>query len=353
MRLCFVANAASIHTSRWLDFFIAEGHEVHLISFHEGAVPGANVHLVESRLPIRARYTLCVPQVRKLIRQIQPDVVHGHYLTSYGFTASLTGFRPLVLTAHGSDALVYPQESCFARTRVRIALRSADAITLPSEQMAEVVRSLGLRNVPIVITQYGLDMNRYQMAPAHPRRSSVISTRQHYDIYELPTLLTAMVEVARKLPQAQLIMANDGPERPALEALAKSLLIEPATQFTGVLPPHEVIELLRGASVYVSTARTDGLSVGLLEAMAVGAFPIVTDIPANRNIITQGVNGWLFPVGDHRRLAELIVATDQDPDLRERVAAANRQYVETNADRRKTLGVVAELYSSLSGAATM
>lgn len=102
------------------------------------------------------------------------------------------------------------------------------------------------------------------------------------------------------------MLAGDGPDRAAIESLIRELGIETVVTLNGRTPPDGIVSLLRSASVYVSTSITEGASLSLLEAMACGAFPVVTDLPGNREWINDPDNGFLTPVNDVDRLADRI-----------------------------------------------
>jgi glycosyltransferase involved in cell wall biosynthesis len=107
-------------------------------------------------------------------------------------------------------------------------------------------------------------------------------------------------------------------------------------------------EILHRASIYVSTSPTDGLSISLLEAMACGLFPIVTDVPGNRPLIQNGENGLLFPVGDSRSLAEKIclVCKDLSPSNPYSLEI-NRRLIEEKWSQKRAMDRMETIYSSL------
>jgi len=103
MQICYLANASSLHTVRWVRFFAERGHEAHVISFEKAQIKGATVHVL--KLPILVKNAtfplkmLSIYSMKKLINRIRPDIVHAHYLTNYGFFGALCKFHPFVATA--------------------------------------------------------------------------------------------------------------------------------------------------------------------------------------------------------------------------------------------------------------
>jgi glycosyltransferase involved in cell wall biosynthesis len=105
--------------------------------------------------------------------------------------------------------------------------------------------------------------------------------------------------------------------------------------------------LLAQSDIYVSTSPYDGTSVSLLEALASGAFPIVTDIPSNREWITDGDNGFLVPIDEAWILARKILDAIRNRDFLEKSQAENLPIIEGKAFWPTNIKKLEEIYSSL------
>ena len=86
MKICLFADATSVHSIRWCTHFHELGHEVHLISFKTNDIPSVQVHVVDAG-PISVRggnwkVLLSFRKVKKLLKQIQPEIFHSLYATS-------------------------------------------------------------------------------------------------------------------------------------------------------------------------------------------------------------------------------------------------------------------------------
>jgi glycosyltransferase involved in cell wall biosynthesis len=163
-------------------------------------------------------------------------------------------------------------------------------------------------------------------------------------IYNLSLLIRAIPIVLKEEPNAKFIIAGIGPQRNNLESQVKRLNIGPSVQFLGWVVHEEMPDLLSRADVYVSTSLDDGTSISLLEAMASGAFPIVTDIPSNREWISDGENGFLVPIDQEKYLADKIVETIRNQDLRERSRQKNFSLIKEKASWEVTLEKTKEIY---------
>jgi glycosyltransferase involved in cell wall biosynthesis len=102
--------------------------------------------------------------------------------------------------------------------------------------------------------------------------------------------------------------------------------------FHGARPYDEIAAALRSADAYASLTASDGVSASLLEAMAAGCLPIVSDIPAARTWITPGENGLLVDGSDAGSVAAALRRALQDEALRRLAAERNRAIVERRAD---------------------
>jgi hypothetical protein len=154
LRLCVLGDLDSIHTRRWIKPFVARGHEVHAVSYYrpKAAPEGVHLHVLDDRprsdqrassgassgtasslppnlLRIANAFRYRRRGLARAISEIAPDVLHAHYVVEYGLFAASAGFRPLVVTAWGSDVLVAARSSALARMITRYALRSADLVT--------------------------------------------------------------------------------------------------------------------------------------------------------------------------------------------------------------------------------
>ncbi|MDH5201008.1 MAG: glycosyltransferase, partial [Candidatus Bathyarchaeota archaeon] len=183
-----------------------------------------------------------------------------------------------------------------------------------------------------------------------PGPPTLISTRSlESPLYNVDVIVRAMAGVRRALPEARLVVAGQGGLRPRLEALAAELGLGEAVRFVGFLDRRALREALAAAHLFVSVPRSDATSVALLEAMAVGCFPIVSDLPTQEELVEEGVNGLRVPAGDDAALAERIVAALSDADLRRRAVPLNRALVEEKGLLETNMARMEEWYYRLAG----
>lgn len=349
MRLCFLGDAGSIHLQRWINYYIQAGYEVEVISFRPCEIKGAKVHLLARGQSGRLAYIEALTQIRRLVRERHPDLLHAHYATSFGLLALVSGFKPLVVSAWGSDVLVAPKESIFLRLIVGQVLKHADALTSDSAYMSERMRELlkGQEQILKTVTM-GVSRDWFEKIPELTKKDlQILSLRGHQEIYNIDVIIQAMAEVVQKVPEAKLVVAGEGPETPSLKKLTSSLGLEKNIQFVGQLPHALVQNYLTESSISVSVPSSDATAVSLLETMACGTFPVVSDLPANREWINSEVNGLLVPAKNIQALSQALLRALEEKEMRIKAQEINKQRVKDKAIWEENMREMEELYREL------
>jgi glycosyltransferase involved in cell wall biosynthesis len=170
----------------------------------------------------------------------------------------------------------------------------------------------------------------------------------------LDTLVDAWPAVRAAHPDARLILIGEGPERPALEARARSLGLS--------VGPGQAVELpgaaadptaaLRDADLFVLPSREEGMSIALLEAMALGIPLVASSIPGNRRIVSDFKHGRLAPPDDPAGLARVINEQWANFDRAFHMSRAARSRVEQEFSIRRMAREHLRLFERLAGQTT-
>jgi glycosyltransferase involved in cell wall biosynthesis len=346
-----MGDARQVHLRRWATYFIEAGYDVLTVSLEPGdGFPGPFQRIrVWERLPDAVRYPLAARRVMRIMDEFVPDVVSAHFVPNYGLIAALVCQRPWVLSTWGSDVMTDPDKSPFHHRRTRFVLNRAAFVTSDARVLTERIVSFGVAEERIREFPYGVDTERFRPAtPAGSRGPRIISNRKLESLYAVETAIDAMAAVREALPDATLTVAGDGSERRALERRAAASPAAEAITFAGPVAHPDMPALLAAHDIYLSTARSDTTSVSLLEAMACGLFPVVTDIPANREWINDGENGRLVPPGEPRRLAVAVVDSWRDAELRARARGINLRVIEERARWDESMRPARQLFDMLT-----
>lgn len=331
MRYVLIGDGESTHLLKWARALSAlPGLELWAAS-SRGFLGGFDAVLPhERRLALQTRPDAAggnvallrhLPRLAAWLRKVDAPWIHAHYLSSHGTLAWLAqrvyGVRGrLVGSAWGSDILVAPQRSALMKSVTRRVLRACALTTSDSQVMAERMRELGAREV--MVFPFGLEA-----MPAEPGAKDdglFFANRGLEAIYAPQRILEVFAALA--WPDARLVVANDGTLRAALERVAPANV-----RFVGRLDEAAQAGWYARARWYLSLPTSDSVSVSVIEAMAQGCIPILSDLPANRELVRDGDNGIILGDGqalEPARLRTLLARADA-------IAAANRAWVREHA----------------------
>ncbi len=353
LKILFLGEPKSANTISWVKGLEELGCTVYLAS---ARVPGGDraYAIGPVWLPPRIRMLAGIFDVRKIIREIKPDIIIAYRVTSYGFVAAMSGFHPLVIAAQNERIGYDPENSIVRNILLRIfasyAIRKADTLHAWAENVREGLVKFGAVDKQIMVMHRGIDTSIFsppEMIRYNIITPRIVSTRSLYPHYHVDKLIIAFSGFLCKYANSTLTIIGDGPERKNLENLTEELGISNKVVFTGELPPKEVAKHLHESDIYVSLVQSEGLSSSLLEACGCGVFPVVADIPASHAIIRSGDNGVLLETDNPLALAKVLCGVIEDRGLRVGALETNIKLIKDNYDRRCNLEKFVAHYKKL------
>jgi glycosyltransferase involved in cell wall biosynthesis len=380
LRIAVLGDFDGVHTRSWLRWFVERGHEMHAISYYAPAEPldGVILHVLRQRsapsggssagratdghrrrfmsrgllrLAHGLRYRAA--GLQRVLRDVRPDIFHAHFLVEHGFYGALAGFHPYVVTAWGSDVLVEPERDVISRLIARWTLRHADLATSNNAYMADRIVALGMPASRVAVITLGADRffleqrdTSVNVRPAEPTRAPVVlSTRAHEPLYNISEIVDAYERVAHAIPAVRLVVAHGGSLTPELSR--RGAASAGRIEFLGFVGRDALRDAMTDADVFVSVPSSDGTSVALLQAMAAGCFPIVSDLPTQHELVEDGVNGFRVPLHRADLLADRIKQALASHELRRVAASRNREIVEERGLNENEMPKMEALYWSL------
>ncbi len=267
------------------------------------------------------------------------QLIHAHWAIPTGLIGAFVKLilgKPLLVTVHGGDYRMAMRGSIFLRRSFLFVCKQAKRLTCVSEVLRKDLEKIGIPKEKISTFPMGIDNSFLRVGKEREEEPkgaflTILSNRKLLPIYNVSLLIKAIPMVVREEPQTRFLLAGDGPDRQFLERRTRDLNVESSVQFLGWVLHEKMSDLLSKSDIYVSTSLDDGTSVSLLEAMASGAFPIVTDIASNREWVVNGKNGFLVSVEDERMLARRIIEAIRNRELLRRSRTENIIMIEGKA----------------------
>jgi glycosyltransferase involved in cell wall biosynthesis len=355
LTIAYIANANWVHGQRFARFFAERGHRVVFISFKPAELPGIEVHTLRPRHLGVADWFTTTHIARHYLAELRPDVAHYHFAPSYAFLASLMNYHPNVVTVHGTDVMssakeigLTPLYTLFMMPFVVASLRKADVVTSVAGHLTGLMEAYGVSRKRIVTFQYGLELERYACQPRHNHGHIVLSTRNYFNYYRLDVLIKAAALVLAQRQDVTFLFAGEGPLRGKLEKQIAQLGISGHCRLLGKVTSEAIVDLCGRSAIYASSSAIDGTSLSLLEAMATGLYPVVSDIAANRWWIKAGEGGTLVASQEPQAWAQAITEALDDEERRQRALAVNRARVERDADWQANMLRMEDIYYELA-----
>jgi N-acetyl-alpha-D-glucosaminyl L-malate synthase BshA len=273
------------------------------------------------------------------------DVIHAHYAIPHAASAVLAraivrraghGAPRIVTTFHGTDVTVHGSDAAL-RAVVRHVAVESDALTVPSAWLRDrAVACLPLGDRPIEVVRNFIDAQAFQpqagdLRELFPRlsgwddparRPSVLFHGSSFRALKRVGDVVRALAAISKTREAALVLVGDGPERPAVEALARELGVAERVRFLGLLP--RFADLLARSDLFVLPSATESFGLAALEALACGVPVVASEVGGLPEVVRNRETGLLVPPADPGALAAACLSLLEDEPRRRAFAAAAR-----------------------------
>lgn len=271
-------------------------------------------------LPKLGRWLIFASEVVSYVRKIKPDIVFSQGIQAHGLFAVLSRVRPILLMPWGSDWAINANKSAILRLLSRYVINHVHLIQIDCEVGKSVILELSggkVKSEGIWVFPQGIELDIFKPMREirKPLRQELgwinkkvlIMTRHLKPVYGIDIFLKALNRIIQQDQDIRAVIVGDGPLEHELKNLSFSLGLKDFVKFIGRINREELLNYLNAADIYVSTSYSDGTSLSLLEAMAVGLPVVVTDVPANLEWVRDGHNGFIAKRGDPENVKEAIL----------------------------------------------
>lgn len=350
MKILYFSRSYTPHDHRFLSALAETPHQVSFLQLEqpgrrteERIVPGG-VEVVRWGGDNRSFRWRDVPaltlDLKRVIHEVEPDVIHAGPVQSAAYLAARSGFQPLLTMSWGSDLLLDADRNDWMRRITRYTLKRTTVLAGDCEAVRDKAAQFGFPADRAVLFPWGVDLQRFLPGRADDLRSSlgwqdafvVLSLRSWEPLYGVDVLARGFARAARQNPRLRLLMLSGGSQEKRIRAIFEQAGVLDQVHFTGQISQNDLPRYYQAADLYVSASHSDGSSVSLMEALASGLPALVSDIPGNREWLADSGAGWLFPDGDDQALTEGILrAYDHRSELQP-VCLAARALAEERAN---------------------
>lgn len=340
MRIVFLAAANNYHTQKWCGYFVSRGYEVSVVSFFAGEIENVTVYYIDCGMDAqksdgrKISYLLQARKVKKIIEDINPDIISVHYASSYGAVAALSGIRDYFLSVWGADVYEFPEKSVLHKELIKMSLWRAGKLLSTSRAMA--MQASKYTKKSFEITPFGVKTDVFNPSKRNRNDNSfIIGTVKGIDPkYGIDYLIKAVARFKKMNPDVsfQLRIAGKGEYRKEYEQLSHSLGIEKETKWLGFISQEDAAREWANMDVAVipSTVDSESFGVSAIEAQACGTAVIISDIPGLMEATKPNETSMVVKRKNDVELAKAIDILYHDKELRERFGRNGINFVNDN-----------------------
>jgi glycosyltransferase involved in cell wall biosynthesis len=264
--------------------------------------------------------------------------------------------KPILMKVSGSGVFPLLQRSWIGRFELRCLAKWASRVMVLNPGMAREAAAAGINPEQLLWMPNPVDTEEFAPCDQDQKlrlRSQLKIPADALNILyvgrlapekELPSLLDAFARVAATVPNARLTFVGDGPVRQSLMDAAREMQLEPRVRFAGQQTGTEVQAWLQASDVFALTSSLEGFPCSLVEAMSAGLPSVVSDIPANAQLVDSEVHGFRVAVRDEAAIANALQCLLQNEALRREMGAAARSRVTKQYSTDKVLSRYEDLF---------
>lgn len=346
MKVLLLADSTSPHIIKWARSLAEQGVSIviaglcpapeDLYAQHESIEVvwlGADEQLVRQAQTRFAKlaYLKLLPQLKRIIKRFQPDILHAHYASSYGLLGALSGFQPYFISVWGSDVYAFPRKSWLHKAVLRYNLSKANNLFSTAKDMVRETSLYTDKHIQVI--PFGIDTNFFKpssglhLFPDGTLVIGAVKTLEHH--YGMDILIKAFAKLVRDLPSLPLglMIVGGGSLHDELSQLATEEGIGDKAQFLGRVPYDKVPDYHNSLDIAVVVSRRESFGVSAIESSSCAKPVVASNIDGLPEVVINQQTGLLVPPDDVDATYAALKQLVTNKALRERYGAQGRHWV--------------------------
>jgi len=361
MRILLLSDTFSEHTEKWANGLASKGLQVGLFSLNKAAYkwydnnpgitllhePGATINA--KKLSTKSGYITNLAELKRIITEFRPDVLHAHYATSYGLLGALSGFRPFVLSVWGSDVYDFPKRSFLHKAILKYNFRKASRILSTSEVMRKEI--LKYTSKEVAVTPFGVDTDIFSRKGNKDHGQVNIGTiKAIEDKYGIRHIIEAAKLLRDKKPKRKFkfFLIGPGSKIEYFRNQVREEKIEDIVEVTGRIPYPEVSNYHNLLDIFINVSIDDSESFGVavVEALACETPVIISDVGGLMEVIENGKYGIVVKKESPEGIASAVEKLIDNPELCVELGKKGRQHVIEKYSLDACLNTMVNIYKT-------
>lgn len=361
MKLLLLASPSSTHIVKWANSLAQNNIDITIYGFGDFDINLYNekVKIISdfNNSSVRSKsdgsfykliYLRYLKNLNKILKEFKPDILHSHYISSYGLLGSLTRFNPHITSVWGNDIFIFPKKSILHKKSIKFVLKNSEMIFGTSKAIADETSLYTNKNINII--PFGIDTNIFINNSNEKKEIITIGTvKALEEFYGIDILLKAFKIVYDKIKdkKLQLLIVGGGSKFNEYKELAQNLGIDNVTKFTGYISYYEVYNYHNMLDISVFLSNSEGFGVSVIEASASCKPVVVSNIMALPEVVINNVTGFIVPPKSPEDAAEAIIKLVNDEQLRIKMGEAGRNFVKQKYEWNDNVKLMINYYENI------
>lgn len=359
MKICYLADAKSVHTQRWVKSISTANIDVIIISFREAKIEGIPVFTISTPKILnvspsaafwsRFHYLFGKNQVKKILNDFKPDILHSFWATSYGFLGARMKHPNFLVSVWGQDITKSPNKSLIMKWIIKYVFKKAKFVYCTSKYLVNETKIYINDNKKIIRIPFGIENNFFVQEQKDKNNIIIIgSTKSLEKNYGLDILIKAFSKVHNKFPNIRLKLVGSGTYKNKLVKLINKLGIKEYCELIPAIDHKEMPEVLSYFDIYVMpSVEPESFGVAALEASAVGIPVIGSGIGGIPEIVINNRTGILVPPNDEHALTQALTELLKSKQKRIDFGQNGRKFVKAEYQWENNLQKLIQSYHTL------
>ena len=265
----------------------------------------------------------------KLSKLKKPDMIIAYYLVPYGIISLIVSKltdRPVSISIVSNKELdVYGKVPKMILSKL---IKYFDVITVTGSKTKKDLECIGISPSKVRILPHGVDVSIFYPRDLEKEYDIITAARLEH-VKNISTLLKAIKKVKKIFPDIKVGIAGDGQQKELLQDMAIDLGIDDNVKFLGHVSKIE--QFYNKGKIFILTSKWEGLPYSMLEAMASGIPPIVSDVGDISDVIIDGFNGFMVKdYNDSDAFAQSIMKLLNNEDLYKKISVNALETIKKN-----------------------
>jgi glycosyltransferase involved in cell wall biosynthesis len=362
IKVLLLSDSHSEHTEKWALGLASRGVKIGIFSFNKSTYNWfdgiGNITLLHEtdstvnakRNRTKFQYIQYISDLKKAIREFQPDILHAHYATSYGLIGAMSGFHPYIISVWGEDVYKFPNASGLHKSLLKYNLKKADEILSTSDIMRNETRKYTHKD--IMVTPFGVDTNEFRKKEVKKDKDTIYigTIKAMEDKYGIQYIIEAAKLLLQRIKNKKLkvLLVGPGTRIDHYKAIVKAEKLESVIEFTGRVSFTEVSNYHNLLDVFLNVSIDDSESFGVavVEAMACETPVVVTDVGGLKEVVDHGEYGIIVKKRDAEAIASAVEKIVNDEAYVKTITAKARQHVLKKYDFNVCLDKMIHIYKT-------